>query len=72
MTLGTKWTAEEYTNSQGTVKPRLSQPKVGCVFLMTVGSMLPYVEFGPNDHREDTLHFIFVMGIVNPLEPILT
>ena len=58
MTLGTKWTAEEYTNSQGTVKSRLSQTKVGCVFLITVGSMLPHAKFGPNGHREDTPHFI--------------
>ena len=28
MTLGTKWTAEEYTNSQGTLKPILSQTKL--------------------------------------------
>ena len=63
MTLGTKWTAEEYTNSQGTVKPHLSQTEVGCVFRG---------EFGPNGHREDKPHFIFVMGIVGPLEPILT
>jgi len=32
---------------------------------MVVDSILPHVEFGPNDHQEDALHFI------NPyLEPL--
>ena len=32
--------------------------KVGCIFPMVVVSILPQVEFGPNDHREDTPLFI--------------
>ena len=28
------------------------------VFSMVVDSILPHVEFGPNDHQEDALHFI--------------
>ena len=32
--------------------------KVGCVFPMVVVSILPHAEIGPNDHREDALHFI--------------
>ena len=32
--------------------------KVGCVFPMVVVSMLPHADFGPNDHRDDALHFI--------------
>ena len=31
--------------------------KVGCVFAMVVVSILPYAEFGRNDHREDAPHF---------------
>ena len=32
--------------------------KMGCVFPMAGVSILPHTEFGPNDHREDGLHFI--------------
>ena len=32
--------------------------KVGYVFQMVVVSILPNVEFGPNDNREDAPHFI--------------
>ena len=31
---------------------------MGCVFAIVVVSMLPHAEFGRNDHREDTPHFI--------------
>ena len=31
--------------------------KVECVFPMFIIPILPQVEFGPNDHREDALHF---------------
>ena len=33
--------------------------KVGRVFPMVVFSILPHAEFGRNDHREDTPHFIY-------------
>ena len=33
--------------------------KVGCVFPMVVVSIQPHLEFGPNDHRDDTPHFIY-------------
>ena len=36
--------------------------KVECVFPMVVVSILPHAEFGPNDHWEDTSHFIFPAG----------
>ena len=35
--------------------------KVGFVFAMVVISILPHVEFGPNDHRKDVPHFSFGM-----------
>ena len=31
--------------------------KVGCVFPMVIIPILPQAEFGPDDHREDALHF---------------
>ena len=31
--------------------------KVVCAFQMVIVSLLPHAEFGPNDHREDALHF---------------
>ena len=31
--------------------------KVGCVFTIAFGSLLPYSEFGQNDHLEDAPHF---------------
>ena len=31
--------------------------KMGCV--LVVASILPYAEYGRNDHREAALHFIF-------------
>ena len=34
---------------------------MGCVFPMVVVSKLPHAEFGPNDHREDTPHFMMVI-----------
>ena len=37
---------------------RIMNRKVGYVFPMVVVSMLPHADFGPNDDREDTLHFI--------------
>ena len=33
--------------------------KVGCVSPRVIDSILPHVEFGSNDHREDTPHFTF-------------
>ena len=36
----------------------MEQCKVGCVFSMVVVAILLYVEFGPNDHREDAPQFI--------------
>ena len=33
--------------------------KEGCVFPVVAISMLPRAEFGPNDHREEALHFIY-------------
>ena len=33
--------------------------KVGCIFPMVVVSLLPHVEFGLNDYREDAPHFTF-------------
>ena len=30
---------------------------MGCVFPVAIVSILPYAEFGPNDHRKDTSHF---------------
>ena len=35
------------------------QTKVGCVFPMVVGPILPHAEFGRNDHQEDAPHFRF-------------
>ena len=32
--------------------------KLGCVVRMVVDSILPHADFGPNDHRDDALHFI--------------
>ena len=34
--------------------------KVGCVFPMVIIPILPRAEFGPNDHREDAAHFIYI------------
>ena len=34
--------------------------KVGCLFPMVVVSILPHADFGPNDHRDDALHFTMV------------
>ena len=31
--------------------------KLGCVVRMVVGSILPYAECGPNDHRKDAPPF---------------
>ena len=33
--------------------------KLGCVVRMVIDSILPHAEFGPNDHRKETLPFIF-------------
>ena len=33
--------------------------KVGCVYPMVVVSILPHVEFGPNDHWKDTPQYIY-------------
>ena len=33
--------------------------KVGCVFPIVIVSILPYAEFGPNDHRKKHPNFIF-------------
>ena len=30
---------------------------------MVVVAILPHEEFGPNDHREDVLHFIFEVSL---------
>ena len=38
--------------------------KVGCVFRMVVVSILPHAEIGPNDYREDALHFTFAKIII--------
>ena len=34
--------------------------KVGCVFTIAFGSLLPYSEFGQNDHLEDAPHFSLI------------
>ena len=34
----------------------LDMSDVGCIFSMSVVSMLPHAEFGQNDHREDATH----------------
>ena len=33
--------------------------KMGCVFTMVVVSILPHVEFGPNDHREEAPSLLY-------------
>ena len=38
--------------------------KAGCVCAMVIGSILPQVEFGRNDHREDTPHFTRCFKII--------
>ena len=40
----------------------LIRSKVGYVFLMVVVFILPQAEFGPNDHRDGALHFIWLNG----------
>ena len=42
------------------LKSGLNRIKVGCVLTMVV-SILAHAEFVPNDHREDSLHFILLM-----------
>ena len=37
--------------------------KVVCVFPMIFVFILPNAEFGPNDHRDDSLHFIILLSI---------
>ena len=37
---------------------KLSYHKVGCVLPIVVVYILPLVEFGRNDHREDAPHFM--------------
>ena len=32
-----------------------------CVFPMVIDSILPHVDFGPNDHREDAFHFRMIL-----------
>ena len=38
---------------------KILKNKVRCVFFMVAVYILPHVEFGRNDHREDVPHFIF-------------
>jgi len=45
-------------NGQGKFCFITVQYKVGYVFLMVDVAILPHVEFGRNDHREDAPHFI--------------
>ena len=35
-----------------------SDTKVGCILTTVIVSILPHAEFGRNDHREDTPHFM--------------
>ena len=46
----------------------ISSSKVRCVFPMVIVSMLPYTEFGPNDHRVDAPHFSFHTFFVTHLK----
>ena len=40
-----------------TFKTNSANDKVGCILVMVVVSILPHVEFGPNDNRETAPHF---------------
>ena len=44
----------------------LCPSKVEYVFPVVVDSMLPHVEFGPNDYRQDALHFNLSDVIIFP------
>ena len=37
--------------------------KVGCVYPIVIDSILPHMEFGSNDRREDAPHFSVVFMI---------
>ena len=39
--------------------------KVGCIFPIVIVPILPHTEFGPNDHRNDALHFSFRCDFMN-------
>ena len=43
---------------------KIQSDKVGCVFPKVVVSILPNVEFGPNDHLEDAPHFIWLQTFI--------
>ena len=53
---------DEYRNRFSFKKANSGFSKMGCAFLMFADPMLPYAEFGRNDHRDYALHFIVFLS----------